>query len=219
MQNLIRVSFITSVFICGLLLPSIAQDDGCDKCSMLREDYENATGTKKEEIYAFFKSECLDSQTEYLGTNQQVTDSSSAETVKVILKGKCLDYSEVSVVDIKSRTSVLKYKVVRQDTVYQLASEMPQFPGGDAELVKYFNTRIRYPEEARKANQQGTVYVRFILNGKGKAEKIYILRSPHAGLEKEAVRVIESMPDWKPARHENRPVKIEMVVPVRFALR
>jgi TonB family protein len=213
---------LTFSFTC-LLFPVtsdlLAQDYGCDKCSMLREEYEMAESPKKEEIYAFFKQECLDTDTAYVNDAGKSESPETAKVVQVTAKGKCIDFTEVKQIEKATGKEVMSYRVSKKDTVYVIGSRTPEFPGGDVELVKYLSGHIKYPEQAKYSNITGTVYVKMVINKKGEVVNPKVLRSPDQRLSDEAIRCIREMPLWVPGEYKNNPVSMIHVIPVRFSLR
>ena len=96
---------------------------------------------------------------------------------------------------------------------------MPEFPnGGMTALMKYLSDNIRYPEAAHKAGIQGRVTVQFVVGKDGSIGNVSILRGVNADLDAEAIRVISSMPKWKPGTQKGEPVKVKYTVPVMFRL-
>jgi TonB family C-terminal domain len=96
--------------------------------------------------------------------------------------------------------------------------ENPEFPGGMLGLQKYLSQSVRYPSLAQEQNIQGTVYLTFIINKEGKVENVSILRGVDKALDNEALRVVSSLPTWKPGRQNGRPVKVSFQVPIKFQL-
>ena len=108
---------------------------------------------------------------------------------------------------------------VTDDDVYEVVENMPGFPnGGMGELMKYLSANIRYPEAAHKAGIQGRVTVQFVVGKDGSIGNVSILRGVNADLDAEAIRVISSMPKWKPGTQKGEPVKVKYTVPVMFRL-
>ena len=95
---------------------------------------------------------------------------------------------------------------------------MPEFPGGDLELRKYIAQNIQYPEIAKENGIQGKVFVQFVVNQKGEVEQVKVVRGVDPSLDKEAVRVIQSLPKWKPGSQRGKPVKVSFTVPINFQL-
>jgi TonB family protein len=107
---------------------------------------------------------------------------------------------------------------VFNDANYFVVEEMPHFPGGDQALLKYIAENLKYPPEAREQKIQGKVIVRFIVNRKGKSEDISILKSANPLLDAEAIRVVSTVPDFKPGSQGGKPVNVSYMIPVNFKL-
>lgn len=106
-----------------------------------------------------------------------------------------------------------------QDVVFMVVEEMPEFPGGTQGLFQYLSENVKYPVIAQENGIQGRVVCRFIVNTDGSITDIEVLRSGgDPSLDKEAVRVISSMPNWKPGKHKGKPVRVRYSVPVSFKL-
>lgn len=118
------------------------------------------------------------------------------------------------------------------ETVFQVVEEMPRFPGCEEvgtdratkvqcatnKLLRYLSNQIKYPRFALENHIQGTVYISFIVNEKGAITDIKVLKEPGAGLGKEAVRVVKTMPNWTPGKQRGKPVKVQFNLPVKFRL-
>lgn len=102
--------------------------------------------------------------------------------------------------------------------VHKVVEQMPEFPGGVDELISFTASNIRYPEEAKRDSVTGKVFVRFVIDETGQVGDIKILRGIGGGCDEEAVRVIKMMPKWEPGVHKGEAVKVEYVLPIRFAL-
>ncbi|MCX6254730.1 MAG: TonB family protein [Bacteroidia bacterium] len=97
--------------------------------------------------------------------------------------------------------------------------EMPVFPGGDAALLKYIAENLRYPAEAIENNIQGKVILRFVVTQDGSVDRIEILRGINILLDEEAIRVVSSLPKWKPGKQNGKPVPVWFFVPVSFKIK
>lgn len=106
----------------------------------------------------------------------------------------------------------------KNDMVFDVVEEMPQFPGGQIEMLKYIMKNMKYPEQAMKEGIQGRVAVRFIVEKDGSISDVKPILSVHPLLNKEAVRVVESMPKWTPGKQNGKPVRVRFNVPVMFKL-
>jgi TonB family protein len=102
--------------------------------------------------------------------------------------------------------------------IYTVVEKMPQFPGGESALMEYLARNIKYPVDAQKNNEQGNVIVRFVVNDLGKVEKPEILRSISSSLDKEALRVINSLSDWTPGEQNGVKVPVYYTLPINFKI-
>ena len=106
----------------------------------------------------------------------------------------------------------------KNEMVFDVVEVMPQFPGGQIAMLKYIMENIKYPEQAMKEGIQGRVAVRFIVEKDGSISDVKPVLSVHPLLNKEAVRVVESMPKWTPGKQNGKPVRVRFNVPVMFKL-
>ena len=106
----------------------------------------------------------------------------------------------------------------KNDMLFSVVEVMPQYPGGQIAMLKYLMENIKYPEQAMKEGIQGRVTVRFIVEKDGSISDVRPILSVHPLLNKEAVRVVESMPKWTPGKQNGKPVRVRFNVPVMFKL-
>ena len=104
------------------------------------------------------------------------------------------------------------------DTIYSVVEEMPEFPGGSAALHKFIADNLRYPEGLAENCIQGRVIVYFCVDTLGRVRDPKIKRSLHPALDKEAIRVVGLLPDFKPGRHNGRKVNVRLSLPIIFRL-
>ncbi|MEI6680635.1 MAG: TonB family protein [Mariniphaga sp.] len=102
--------------------------------------------------------------------------------------------------------------------VFTVVEEMPQFPGGTEAMMKFIGGNVKYPDQAKKDNVQGKVFVSFVIKSSGKVGDVKIARSVDPLLDAEAARVIGSMPDWKPGKQHGEAVDVAYTIPIQFAL-
>jgi len=95
---------------------------------------------------------------------------------------------------------------------------MPEFPGGQAELMKFIQQNIVYPDDARSAGIEGKVIAQFIVNEDGRISDITVLRGIYPGCDSEVIRVLTRMPQWKPGKQNGTTVKVYFKLPVTFKL-
>ena len=108
-------------------------------------------------------------------------------------------------------------EVVEQE-IFQIVEEMPSFPGGDQEMMVYVSKNIKYPQIARETGIQGKVFVNFVVEPDGSVSNVKILRGIGGGCDEEAMRVVKSMPKWKPGKQRGKPVRVSYNLPVNFRL-
>lgn len=101
---------------------------------------------------------------------------------------------------------------------YDVAEQMPQFPGGASKLFEYLASNIQYPAEAENANIQGRVIVSFVVEKDGRVTEPQVKKSVAPSLDAEALRVIGSMPKWIPGRQDGEAVRVKYTVPLNFRL-
>jgi len=99
-----------------------------------------------------------------------------------------------------------------------IAEQMPQFLGGEKELMDYLSKNLKYPVISIENNKQGVVVLRFVIDKEGNVTDINVVRSLDAHCDKEAVRVVKSMPRWTPGRQNGVAVAVYLTLPVRFNL-
>ena len=104
------------------------------------------------------------------------------------------------------------------DTVYQVVEQMPEFPGGVEALMKYISENVKYPQEAKDKNISGRVVLGFVIEKDGSVNEVKVLRGIGGGCDDEAVRVIKTMPKWKPGRQKGEPVRVFYQIPINFKL-
>lgn len=102
--------------------------------------------------------------------------------------------------------------------IFMVVEQMPEFPGGQAALFKYISENVKYPQIAKENGIQGKVYVQFVVGKTGAITDVRILRGVDASLDKEAMRVVASMPPWTPGKQRGKPVFVRYQVPINFRL-
>ena len=105
-----------------------------------------------------------------------------------------------------------------KEEIHTLVEQMPQFPGGDAALMKYLSSHINYPPMAAENNVQGKVILQFVVEKDGRVGEVKIARSVDKDLDKEAIRVVKSLPKFTPGRQNGYPVRVWYTLPVNFKL-
>lgn len=121
---------------------------------------------------------------------------------------------------LKEEVVVEKKEPVKEvkEEVFKSVEQMPTFPGGDAALMKYLSSHINYPTMAQENNIQGKVIVQFVVTKTGKVGEVKVVRSVDKDLDREAVRVCKSLPNFVPGRQNGQPVSVWYTLPVTFKL-
>lgn len=109
-------------------------------------------------------------------------------------------------------------EVLEEEPIFVVVESMPEFPGGNVELMKFLHSKIKYPSLAKEAGIQGRVFVSFVIEIDGSVSNIKILRGIGGGCDEEAIRVVQSMPKWKPGTQRNNPVRVRFNLPLKFTL-
>lgn len=123
-------------------------------------------------------------------------------------------------VEIKHIPVAVEEELPVEDEIFEVVEDKPEFSdGGAAGLMRYLSTNIKYPTIPQENGVQGKVTVQFVVNKDGSIVDVKVLRGVDPYLDKEAVRVISSMPRWKPGKQRGVPVRCKFTVPVTFKLK
>jgi protein TonB len=149
-----------------------------------------------------------------------VVDSIKPEDVTQLMtaddaQNEIKDQEVVEVVEVKEEVQ----EAEPEEIPFVVVEEMPMFPGGDAELLKYIGLNTVYPDIAKENNIQGRVIVRFCVTAKGGVSQVSILKGVDPELDKEAIRVVNTLPAFKPGKQGGKPVPVWYMVPITFTLK
>ena len=109
-------------------------------------------------------------------------------------------------------------KKVFTGKVYDIVEQMPSFPGGPAELMKWLSSHVQYPAIAIDICIQGTVIVAFIVEPDGSVSNAKLMRSVDPSIDREALRLVGQMPKWDPGKRAGIPVRVRYCLPIKFKL-
>lgn len=147
------------------------------------------------------------------------------ETITLIDNETDMPETEVTIKEFNAneaitvRHIVVEPEVVEEvDEVVDFADIMPEYPGGAAALMAYLGKSIKYPIRPQEDGVQGKVIVQFVVDKDGSISNPTVAKSVHPDLDREALRVIQSMPKWKPGVVKGRTVRVKYTVPVTFKL-
>ena len=147
------------------------------------------------------------------------------EVLNVVEDDKEVESIEVNTEDDKEVEVVIAAPVEapveeeEEEVVFVVVESMPEFPGGQQALFKYLSENVKYPVIAQENGIQGRVICQFVVNKDGSIVEVEVVRSGgDPSLDKEAIRVIKSMPKWKPGKQRGKAVRVKYTVPVNFKL-
>ena len=120
--------------------------------------------------------------------------------------------------EIKEVTPTKNSKISKSKKIYDVVDEMPVFPGGNGALLEYLATHVKYPVVAQENGVQGRVIVSFVVERDGSITDVRVVRSVDPSLDREAARVVSSMPRWTPGKQNGSAVRVKYNVPVMFKL-
>ena len=153
--------------------------------------------------------------------DEEVGDEEEPKLQKEVVDQKAV----VGVVDFDKGTDDVEAPVAtenvvteEEETPFVIVEQMPDFPGGQGELLKFISDNIRYPVMAQENGIQGTVFVSFVVDRNGKVTRVQVSRGVNPALDKEAARVVAAMPDWSQGRQGGRAVSVSYTVPIKFRL-
>ena len=108
--------------------------------------------------------------------------------------------------------------IVPDSVIYDYCEEMPEFPGGEGKLLQFIAENVRLPKCVTDAGVKGRCVVEFVVEKDGTISDFKIVRSLHKDCDAEAIRVLQTMPRWKPGMERGKPVRVKYTVPVEFRL-
>jgi len=155
-------------------------------------------------------------------TAPEIVDSLTTEEVELATVDDLSESANTAPVDTVEE--VVEFVEVVQEVIVEQVfesfqiQEQPSFPGGEAAMMTYIVENIKYPQEALENDIQGTVYIRFVVTSTGAVGEAQVLRSVQELLDKEALRVVKSLPKWSPGKQNGNPVSVWFQIPIKFVL-
>ena len=147
------------------------------------------------------------------------------EIIQIVENDAEVEESTIQASDETDKAVEVKYvpveveeEEVEEQQIFQVVAEMPEFPGGMAECMKFLSKNIKYPPISAENGIQGRVIVQFVVNQDGSIVDPVVVRGVDSHLDKEALRVIQMMPKWKPGKQRGKAVRVKYTVPVMFRL-
>ena len=206
---------------------SIVEDNDIQEVSVAEESPAAAPVAAKSEMA---QRQAVQNEDSMLSLNQG--EPANVEGVVVTALGITRDKKSLGFSDKESKNAVTspsgEMKSVKSHTmedietedaeIFMIVEQMPEFPGGQEKLHSFLAENIKYPESAKKNGIQGTVYVTFIVRKDGRISDAKILRGIGADCDEEALRVVNKMPSWKPAKQRGKNVDVQFNLPIGFKL-
>jgi len=129
-----------------------------------------------------------------------------------------LEVQDEGVIEVVEQATEEVQEESAEDEPFYVVEEMPMFPGGDAEIQKYIGDNVIYPEVAKENNIQGRVIVKFCVTPTGGVDQVSILKGVDTELDAEVVRVVKTLPKFKPGKQGGKPVPVWYTIPINFKL-
>ena len=147
------------------------------------------------------------------------------EVLKIVENDANVQESTIQATDDTKQAIEVKYTPVEvveeepeEEQIFQVVEEQPEFPGGQIELMKFLQKNIKYPTISQENGVQGRVIVQFVVNRDGSIVDTQVMRGVDPYLDKKALRVVSTMPKWKPGKQRGKPVRTRFTLPVQFRL-
>src|SRR5687768_3994521 len=146
------------------------------------------------------------------------------EVVEEIPTIEEIKQNEVAAVEIEGTEEVVFEEPVEQvvvedeNKIFMVVEQQPEFEGGYEAMMNFIKKNMRYPASARRMGIDGTVYVSFVVGKDGSINEVKVLRGISADCDKEAVRVVQMMPNWRAGKQNGKPVFVRFNLPIKFKL-
>jgi protein TonB len=157
--------------------------------------------------------------TEFLVVDEDVPDIDFDSLKDLSLNQPISDTGSGIVITDEDTTTHHVITIEKPKETYLIVAEMPEFPGGDKGRVEFMASNIKYPPMAKDAGIMGKVYVNFVVDENGNVVESKLIRGIGGGCDEEALRVINSMPKWKPGKQNGTPVRVQFSIPIEFTLK
>lgn len=155
-------------------------------------------------------------------TEENIEEGQELKSQEEITSSK----TQISVADVKGTdeehgidiADLEEHKVIVEEKPFTTVEQMPQFPGGEDELMRFILGNLRYPSVAKEVGIEGRVIIRFVVSKTGDVTNVEILRGLDPSCDKEALRVVKMMPNWIPGKQNGRSVPVYFTLPIVYRL-
>ncbi len=127
-------------------------------------------------------------------------------------------FGNLKLTNVDQHLNAIEKNTVYEDTVYNVADKMPEFPGGQEAMMQFMISNVKYPEDAKKQQIMGVVYVSFVVDKSGLVKNVEIAKGAHKLLDDESLRVVKLFPVWTPGEVDGKKVDVKLTIPVKFKL-
>ncbi len=220
--------------IANAIAASEERNEGTEALEMVVDDQEEEEQEEDEIVYDVQPEEEQVQQDQLMNsekfTDYAMDDEAPQEVTKtqdeteksdVAISSVTFDQGSEEGQQVLKQNEVVVEKVEQKEEetkVFEVVEQMPQFPGGDAALMQYLSSHIKYPVVAEENGIQGRVVCTFVVERNGSISDVRVVKSVDPSLDKEAVRVIKGMPSWIPGKQNGSAVRVKYTVPVTFRL-
>ncbi|MBR1415652.1 MAG: energy transducer TonB [Prevotella sp.] len=236
---LLGIAAIVGIFfawggIANAIAASEERNEGTEALEMVVEDQEEDQQDEDEIVYDIQPEEEQVQQDQLMNsekfTDYAMDDEAPQEVTKtqdeteksdVAISSVNFDQGSDEGQEVLKQNQVVVEKVEEKEEetkIFEVVEQMPQFPGGDAALMQYLSSHIKYPAVAEENGIQGRVVCTFVVERNGSITDVRVVKSVDPSLDKEAVRVIKGMPSWIPGKQNGSAVRVKYTVPVTFRL-
>ena len=119
---------------------------------------------------------------------------------------------------VQAQKTVVSNEASAKEKVYDVVEQMPEYPGGMSELMKFIGETMKYPEDAEKQQKEGLVLVRFVVEKDGSVNDVEVVKDAWPSLDAEAIRVVKLLPKWTPGKQNGKVLRVKYTIPFRFAI-
>ena len=236
---LLGIAAIVGIFfawggIANAIAASEERNEGTEALEMVVEDQEEDQQDEDEIVYDIQPEEEQVQQDQLMNsekfTDYAMDDEAPQEVTKtqdeteksdVAISSVNFDQGSDEGQEVLKQNQVVVEKVEEKEEetkIFEVVEQMPQVPGGDAALMQYLSSHIKYPVVAEENGIQGRVVCTFVVERNGSITDVRVVKSVDPSLDKEAVRVIKGMPSWIPGKQNGSAVRVKYTVPVTFRL-
>lgn len=211
-----RLKYLYVLPVAAIAMTAFARPEVSDKV----EEISRVSDVLEKEQVSSLLSQFQDVSADKVNDLAANAETKVAETAEKVLEApmvKALPADTTKPVEVKYIPTEVREKL-KGTPAFEVVENMPEFPGGIPAIMDYLQKNLRYPEAAKKAGTQGRVTVQFVVDKDGSIKDPKVVRPIDKDMDAEAVRLIASMPKWKPGMQKGQAVAVKYTLPVKFSL-